>query len=360
MNYFSRVNIFFLTGENSGDEIAGAVAKVLVDQGHQVIGWGGVKLSEAGVNIVRDITSLSVMGFAEVLGMMRKYSRLISRAKADVVNANTDVVVLVDYGYFNLKMARWAHEEGLKVVYLSPPKVWASRSGRAKLLTKYCDEVIVVFPFEKILLNELGVDAQFFGHPLAKDDVEPKKNKSIAILPGSRRQEIIHNLPVMMEGFEKSSYQQATISCANGIEKELIHKIAAKYSDKSWDIHSGNVYDILADAEVALATSGTVTMHCLLTDTLQVVCYKTSEITYQIAKRLIQVPFIALPNLIAGRKIIPELIQHNCTSKRILEEIHSIKINKDEILREYGQIKNQVYRPEAALSIAKTITNKIK
>lgn len=302
---------FFITGEASGDLHAANVVHSLraLDSSSQFFGTGGKHLSKAGVKLVLDIREMAFMGFVEVVRNFFKIRRNFKIVKQAIVDTQPDVVVLVDYPGFNLRMARWAKEQGFKVVYYIAPQVWAWKEGRVKQIKAYVDLLLVILPFEKEFYQKHQIPAVYVGHPLLERVPEPNpetdKDK-IAILPGSRKQEIEKMLPVMLDAMYM-----------HGAQNNLVVAGLSEYGEEYYTsiikgravLEMDKVYEVLDSAKLAIVTSGTASLETALMRVPQVVCYAMNPITYWIAKLLVKVNYISLVNLILGRPVVPEMIQ---------------------------------------------------
>jgi lipid-A-disaccharide synthase len=320
----SAATVVLLAGEPSGDVYAGALAAELgrLRPELRLVGTGGPHMAAAGVELVANLEDLAVMGFLEVAGRLLFFRRL-EREIDDALGARgVRLAVLVDYPGLNLRIARRARARGIPVLYYVPPKVWASRPGRVQALAEHTDRVAVVLPFEAEYLAARGVRATFVGHPLLDrpDDVAPRDafcrrwrldeaRPILALLPGSRRQELGRHLDLFMEAAERIRAErpevQPVVGRAAALPAELFARTTVQVAD--------DVRGLLRHARAALLKSGTVTLEAALEGTPGVVAYRTSALTWQIAKRLLRVEHVALPNLVAGERVMPELLQGAAT-----------------------------------------------
>jgi lipid-A-disaccharide synthase len=324
----SAATVLLLAGEPSGDVYAGALAAELgrLRPELRLVGTGGPQMEAAGVELVAHLEDLAVMGFLEVAGKLL-YFRSLEREIDDALGARgVRLAVLVDYPGLNLRIARRARARGIRVLYYVPPKVWASRPGRVRALAEHTDRVAVVLPFEAEYLAARGVRATFVGHPLLDrpDDVAPRDafcrrwrldeaRPVLALLPGSRRQEVGRHLNLFMEAAERIRAErpevQPVVGRAAALPAELFAGIPFRVAD--------DVRALLRHARAALLKSGTVTLEAALEGTPGVVAYRTSALTLQIAKRLLRVEHVALPNLVAGERVMPELLQAAATPRAL-------------------------------------------
>jgi len=367
------VKYFFVSGESSGDYISSLIAKQLIDT-HQaeIKAMGGKHLSLAGAEVVIQIEDSKVMGWYDVITHLPTFKRIMSAVKAEISKFQPEVVLLVDFGSFNLRLAKWCKKQGYYVVYFIPPKVWASRENRIESLRKYCDQIIVLFPFEKDYFESKGLPVSFHGYPLANIKNEVPKDAHfreqnelddrsiLAILPGSRKQELKFMVEPMLTAALRFPNYQICVSLAEGFTKqELLDYIPSK-AHKKIKIIEGKPYQLLHHSALAIVTSGTATLECALLGTPMIVCYKTHWLNYEIAKRLIKVPYISLPNLLLSEEVVPELIQSKCKADHIYKEVKS-GLNPTQLSLQRGQfckIYDNLYNINAISSIAKTINDR--
>ncbi len=349
---------YVIAGEASGDLHGSNLLKEIMqlDAVATVRCWGGDKMAETGAELVKHYRDLAFMGFAEVIKNLPTIMRNFSFCKKDIRAFAPDVVILIDYPGFNLRMAEWAHKEGLRVIYYISPQVWAWKENRVKAIKRYVDEMLVILPFEKEFYAGHDMDVQYVGHPLVKviDDFQEhanedhhflpgNQNKIIAILPGSRKQEIEKKLPVMLSVASFFPDYDFVVAKAASLDDNF-------YSDmmpKAKNIFSvaNKTYSLLNVAKAALVTSGTATLETALFSVPQVICYKGSALSYEIAKRLIKIKFIGLVNLIMNKEVVKELIQHELTTQNLRKELEELLTNNDkkrEIQEQYRMLKHNL------------------
>ncbi|HLO46057.1 MAG TPA: lipid-A-disaccharide synthase [Leadbetterella sp.] len=341
---------FIVAGEKSGDMHAANLCLELVKlrPNAEMTGWGGEKMEAAGVNILKNYRELAFMGFWEVIKNLSTILGFFKLAKKQIRDFNPDVVILVDYAGFNLKLAKWAKNEGFKVVYYIAPKAWAWRASRAETIKKYVDLLLVIFPFEKAFFEKYGINTRFVGNPLfdeiAKFQANPKfreenglaNKRIVALLPGSRKQEIENMLGLMLNLTKEYADIQWVVA---GI---------SNFDTGFYTMHGGDfkvifdqTYDLLAVADAAVVTSGTATLETALFKVPQVVVYKTSNFSYQIAKRLVKIKYISLVNLVAQKQVVKELIQDEYSLKNAKNELEKLLFDnkcRDKQLMEYNGI----------------------
>lgn len=343
---------YIIAGEPSGDLHGSNLMKAIKneDETATFAFWGGDHMLKVDHNIITHIRETSIMGFVEVVRNLSKIKNFFKKAKRTISEFDPDVLVLIDYPGFNLRMAKWAKEKGYKVVYYISPQLWAWKKGRIKTIKNYVDEMIVILPFELDFYRENGVEAHYVGHPLLpviqsfKDESrtftkEKNEKKVLAILPGSRRQELSKLLPEMLKGaLHFSKDHDVYIAMAPNIEKSFYLDLTGPNRDEIHFIEN-DTYNLLSVADIAIVTSGTATLETALFGVPQVVCYKTSAVNYEIGKRLVDLEFISLVNLIAGKEIVPELIQNKVNSMGIKEAIHDVQKKYDSIKNEYQDLR---------------------
>lgn len=311
-------------GELSGDLIGAELCRdmLTIAPDTQVLGWGGKAMSSAGCELLHETTDAASMGFAEILMAIPKYLQLLAEAKKDITAHQPDVIVLIDQAGFHMRLLPWIKKQGIKVVYLIPPKTWASRASREDKLRKYCDGIIVGYEFEKEHFSSKGISTQYYGHPYLRpiEDAQQPQVNHIAILPGSRKQEVNRILPIIADVIAQNTYYQWHISVAPSVDIKTFSIL-----DKtSIHFHREPINEWIGKCSAAIVTSGTVSVEVVLAKTPQVVTYRMHPLTYQIAKRIITTKYISLPNLMLDRQYITELIQNDCTAKNITAELSSL------------------------------------
>ena len=309
--------------------------------------WGGDKMQAAGAVLVKHYRDLAFMGFVEVLKNIRTILNNLDFCKKDILEYKPDVLILVDYPGFNLRIAKWAKQQGLKVIYYISPQVWAWKESRVKAIKRDVDKMLVILPFEKEYYKKWDYEVEYVGHPLADviDNFVPGKKifegkKIVALLPGSRQQEILKKLPVMLEASKNFPGYHFVVAKAPGIEEGFYNDLLASYPNASFVVNK--TYQLLHEAKAALVTSGTATLETALFGVPEVVCYKGNSISYQIAKRLIKIKYICLVNLIMDKEVVKELIQDELTVENITAELNSILSNSErrqQLLNDYTELK---------------------
>lgn len=328
---------YIIAGEASGDLHGSNLMKALKqkDSTAEFRFWGGDLMAQQGGTLVKHYRDLAFMGFLEVAMNLRTILNNIKFCKEDIKNNRPDVLILVDYPGFNLRIAKFAKELGIKVVYYISPQLWAWKEGRVEIIKKYVDEMMVILPFEEDFYKKHGVHSHFVGHPLLDAistlqniDVEVFKKENnlnekeiIALLPGSRKQEVEKMLEMMLSVRPYFKEYQFVIAGAPSLPKEFYQN----YVDENVHFVSNKTYDLLRCSKAALVTSGTATLETALLNVPEVVCYRGSKISYAIAKRLVKnIKYISLVNLIMDREVVKELIQNDLNTNNLVEELKKI------------------------------------
>lgn len=348
---------YLVAGEASGDLHASNLMKAIKERDPQADFrcWGGDLMEAAGGDLVKHYRDLAFMGYWEVFVHLNTILRNIRICETDILLYEPDVLVLVDYPGFNLRVAEFAKEHGIKVCYYISPQIWAWKKKRIKKIKQYVDEMMVILPFEEKFYADNGMRVNYVGHPLLDavsknlhDSEEVKQFRErnglddreiIALLPGSRKQEIKAILPQMLRMVELFPKYQFVISQVSWQPKELYDKYV---KDTPVKMALGSAYPLLANAKAAIVASGTATLETAMIGTPQVVCYAGSEISYLIAKHLISgINYISLVNLIMDKKVVTELIQHDYNTQHLKEELQLItqdKANIDRMKADYKQL----------------------
>src|SRR5688572_6797080 len=350
---------YIIAGEASGDLHAGNLVRGLqkLDERAELRGWGGDHMEYAGVKLVKHYRDLAFMGFVEVILNLRTIFKNLAFCKLDIKGYKPDVLILVDYPGFNLRIAEWAKRENIKVIYYISPQVWAWKENRVNGIKKNVDKMLVILPFEKQFYQKWNFDVEYVGHPLVQviedfkdsqrsnqltDMLQPGKSQLlIALLPGSRKQEILKKLPIMLEVARHFPAYQFVVAKAPGIEDDFYRALLAPYTNVSSVVNK--TYDLLNVAKAALVTSGTATLETALFSVPEVVCYKGSAISYHIAKRLIKIKYISLVNLIMNKEVVRELIQDELTVENLRAALDTLLFNsekKQQLATDYEALKN--------------------
>jgi len=326
------MKIFMVAGEASGDIYGGLLAKNFANSTLTLRGWGGENMQSSGVTITKHYRELAYMGLWEVISHLPTILKNIDTCWNEIHDFKPDALVLIDFPGFNMRIARKARKAGIKVYQVVAPQVWAWKKGRVKNLARDYTAVFPVLPFEHDLLSTSGVPSIYHGHPIIDtlddnfkkvEDKVVREKPILALLPGSRKQELKKMLPLLLEVAQRFPSMNPIVAGAPGASLEL-YKLAEK---AGVEVQFGKTRDILSSAKLAVITSGTATLEGAVLGTPHVLVYKTSALTYVAAKLFVKVKFIGLTNLILGREVVPELIQADCTVDNIQRELLSEKVN---------------------------------
>lgn len=333
---------YIIAGEASGDLHASNLMKELskLDEEAEFRCWGGDRMEERGGTLVKHYRELAFMGFTEVIINLRTILKNISYCKKDISRYNPDVVILVDYPGFNFRIAEFTHSKNIKTFYYISPQIWAWKQSRVHKVKKWVDHMFVILPFEKSFYNKFNVEVDFVGHPLL-DAIEEKEKISlkefnrknnlndkqiIALLPGSRKQEISRMLPIMLSLKENYPEYQFVIAGAPSQDKGFYEQFVKK---SGVHVVFKQTYDLLQNARAAVVTSGTATLEAGLFEVPQVVCYKGGKISYYIARVLVKVDFISLVNLVMKKEVVTELIQNDLNAKQLKKELDKLLYSEE-------------------------------
>lgn len=364
---------YIIAGEASGDLHGSNLIKQLhqLDSDANIRCWGGEMMRLAGATLIKDYKDLAFMGFAEVIMNLSTILKNIKFCKQDIQSFKPDVLILIDYPGFNIRIAEWAKKEGIKTVYYISPQIWAWKENRVHTIKKYVDKMLVILPFEKDFYCKWKYKVEYVGHPLVEVIEQFKSShkkplagekKTIALLPGSRKQEINKKLPIMLEVSKAFPEFQFIVAKAPGQEDAFYEPFLAPYTNVS--AIGGKTYELLNQATAALVTSGTATLETALFEVPQVVCYKGNSISYEIAKRVIKVKYISLVNLIMDKPVVKELIQNEMTTENCIKELKDLLENsqrKKQMQEDYQRlIKLLSEGGPASLNAAKIIYEFVK
>lgn len=357
---YTTMQYYIIAGEASGDLHGSNLIKELrlLDSMADIRCWGGNKMEAAGAILVKHYKELAFMGFAEVIKNLPTIFKNLDFCKKDIFAYKPDALILIDYPGFNLRIAAWAKQRGIRVIYYISPQVWAWKESRVKGIKKSVDKMLVILPFEKEFYKKWNYEVEYVGHPLVQvidefklqyfNEASVYKVASfpnngvniIALLPGSRKQEILKKLPVMLQVAANFPLYHFVVAKAPGLEESFYNDLLAPYKNVSSVVNK--TYELLSQSKAALVTSGTATLETALFEVPEVVCYKGSAISYQIARWLIRIKYICLVNLIMDREVVKELIQHNLTVKNITTELTSILFDtakKQQLQKDYTELK---------------------
>ena len=348
----NTMKYYIIAGEASGDLHGSNLIKEIkkLDVNADFRAWGGDKMEALGLILVKHHKDLAFMGFVEVVRNLPTIIKNLKFCKEDILKYAPDALILIDYPGFNLRLVKWAKEKGLKVIFYISPQVWAWKESRVSLIKNYVDKMIVILPFEKEFYKKFDIDVEYAGHPLVKvvedyiagaESNNPDERNIIALLPGSRKQEIKRKLPLMLETSKHFPGYTFIIAKAPGITDEYYNTFLSPFTNVT--AVSGQTYSILIQSKAALVTSGTATLETALFEVPEVVCYKAGELSYQIAKRLIKLKFISLVNLIMNKEVVKELIQNDLTVKNLTQELQQLltdETRQQQIKKDYRDLKH--------------------
>ncbi|MBD0825305.1 lipid-A-disaccharide synthase [Aestuariibaculum marinum] len=366
---------YILAGEASGDLHGSNLMKALfeVDAHAEIRFWGGDLMQAVGGTLVKHYKERAFMGFAEVIMNLNKIFKLIAYCKEDIKDYNPDVLIFIDNSGFNLRIAKWAKQEGIRTNYYISPQVWASRAKRVFDIKRDIDDMYVILPFVEDFYKKYDYKVNFVGHPLIdaivnRDQVNESKFRDtynldkrpiIALLPGSRKQEIKNMLSVMLKMVDSFKDYQFVIAGAPSQDYSFYESFIKSNNVK---FISNKTYDLLSISTAALVTSGTATLETALFKVPQVVCYKASAISYHIAKRIITLKFISLVNLIMDKEVVTELIQNDFNKKRLKQELTRIldETERKKMFVNYYELEKALGGKGASKKTAQLIYNSIK
>lgn len=336
---------YIIAGEASGDLHGSRLISAIHKNDPAAIfrAWGGDKMEAAGATIIKHYKDLAFMGFTEVISNISTILSNMKFCKKDIINFDPDVVIFIDYPGFNLPIAKFVKNKGFKTIYYISPQIWAWKEKRIHTIKKVIDKMLVILPFEKDFYEKWQYKVDYVGHPLIENIEEYKRSvdlqqikhtlqvdmnkKLVALLPGSRKQEITKKLPIMLKSTTYFPDVEFAVAQAPGITDDFIKSFVAQYNNVK--IIKNSTYDLLSIADAALVTSGTATLETALFRVPEIVCYKGSAISYTIAKQLIKVKYISLVNLIMDQAVVKELIQHELTAENIKLELTELLYNEN-------------------------------
>lgn len=359
---------YLIAGEASGDLHGGNLIKALKKEDPQTDCrcWGGDHMQAAGATLVKHIKELAFMGFWEVAQNIRTILGNLKHCKKDILEYQPDALILIDYPGFNLKIAAWAKENGIKVYYYISPQIWAWKENRIHKIKQFVDQMFVILPFEKDYYKKHNFEVTYVGHPLldvtstftpTPDFItqnELSNKPIIALLPGSRKQEIERMLTTMLAVQKDFPDYQFVIAGAPALPLSYYRQIIQQ---KDIPIIQNDTYSLLSHARAALVASGTATLETALFKVPQIVCYKGSYITYRVAKTFVKIKYLSLVNLILDRPLVDELIQQECTPVGIQSALSKLlqKENSDALRKAYDHLIQLLGNKGAAERVAKAI-----
>ncbi len=372
--------IMMIAGEASGDLHGGELVKELfkADPDLEIFGVGGDNMRRAGMELYYHVDQLAYIGFWEVIKHYNYFRRIFFHLLEELDKRRPDIVVLIDYPGFNLKFARQAHKRGVKIFYFIAPQVWAWAQGRAKKMAKYIHRLAVIFNFEVPFFKKYGIKTTFVGHPLM-DGLKTTMDKQafcqhfdinpdaplLALLPGSRKQEIDFLLPVMLESAAALKKQhgelQIAVSKADTIREEHFDSYLKAYPDVR--IIKNKTYDLMKHATAAIVASGTATLETACFETPFVIAYRVSPLSYLIGKTLVKIRYIGLANIVAGEPVAREFIQQELTVENLKPELEKLLYDnhyRDAKINKLKKVKQKLGAPGAAGKTARLILEQLK
>lgn len=367
---------YIIAGEASGDLHASNLMYEISkkDQKAEFRCWGGDRMKEKGGEIVKHYRDLDFMGFVEVIANLKTIFRNIRFCKEDILQYAPDVLILVDYPGFNLRIAEFASTNNIKVMYYISPQVWAWKKGRVKKIRRLVDKMMVILPFEKEFYSTYNYDVDFVGHPLldaienfpftAKDqfvnDNQLDGRPLISLMPGSRKQEISRMLKIMLQLVPIFRDYHFLIGAAPSVDDNFYYRITTGYDVK---LIRGQTYNMLNHSDAALVTSGTATLETALIGVPEVVCYKGNPVSFFIARQLVNVKFISLVNLIMGRELVKELIQNDLRIVNLKNELNSLLFDqryRNGILEGYEELRSMLGGAGASAAAADIVVGVVE
>ena len=361
-----NTKIFIVAGEVSGDLHGANLIKEInaLTRNVAFIGWGGDRMEKEGMTILKHVKTLSFMGFLEVLLNLKTIIRNIKDCKNQIIASQPAALILIDFPGFNLRIAKWAKKHNIPVIYYISPQIWAWKESRVKAIRRDVSKMYCILPFEQQFYAKFNVDVSYLGHPLLDEITEfrlcespkiiPSSKPILALLPGSRLQEVKRKLPLMIEASKSFPQYQVVVACSINLDEAFYRQ----YADDTIQLIFGKTYEILNQSSIALVTSGTATLETALFNVPQVVCYKSSPLSFAIAKLLVKIKYISLANLIMNKEVVSELIQGNCTVDNMVQQLRLIEVDQPkrlEILLDYQNLATLLGQNGASKRVAEDI-----
>lgn len=366
---------YLIAGEASGDLHASNLMKAIKERDPNAAFrcWGGDLMKKQGGDLVKHYRDLDFMGFVEVLLNLKTVLGNLKFCREDILNFQPDALILIDYPGFNLRIAEFAHHAGFKVFYYISPQIWAWKQSRVKKIKAFVNKMFVILPFEKDFYAKHGYNVDFVGHPLldAIDNFEKEQDSGrfhtengldsrpvIALLPGSRKQEVSKMLSDMLRMVDHFPDYQFVIAGVATLGEDFYKEITGQ---KQVKVLFNQTYLLLRNAYVALVTSGTATLETALFGVPEVVCYRGSRLSYQIAKRIIKVKYISLVNLVMDRPVVKELIQQELNERKLKQELSRMlqPLHREKLSEDYKLLKEKLGGSGASAHAAEAIVNAI-
>ncbi|HKC68672.1 MAG TPA: lipid-A-disaccharide synthase [Bacteroidia bacterium] len=370
------MNYYVIAGEPSGDLHGSNLLKAIkqVDEKAHFRCWGGDLMQAQGGEIIVHYKKIAFMGFVEVILNLRTILKNIAFCKEDILKHKPDALILIDYPGFNLRIAKWAKEQGIRVFYYISPTIWAWKENRINTVRDCVERMYVILPFEKKFYGDRGVEVEYYGHPLVdvlkkeQEKVIPRREflakyklnekPIIALLPGSRFQEIKRILPVMMQVIQYFPDYQFVVAATNSLPATFYQETTKGYPVT---VITNDTYSIMQHAHVGLIKSGTSSIEAALFNLPHIVCYLGNGTSFYIAKKLVKVEYVSLVNLILGRLVVTELLQQDFTIPKIVEELKILLTDKKryEILNDYKLLLSMLQEENISLKIANSIYKRL-
>lgn len=372
--------VVIIAGEESGDRYGAELAHHLQAWNNTLIisGIGGQHMQQAGVNLVSDLARFGVTGFTEVLRHFLIIRRAFKLIKTHLAQHKPDLLILIDYPGFNLRLAKIAKQLGIRIVYYISPQIWAWKAGRINTIQACIDRMAVILPFEKKLYQQAGVSVDFVGHPLVSkipnypdlDELRDRLNLPadatiIALLPGSRRNEIAQHMPILVKAAKLLAQENPAlhfvVPVACTIDPQIINNYFAK-QPVSVSIINGQALEVAACSDCVVVASGTASLECALLEKPMCIIYKASFLTYFMATKLIKVKYLGLCNLLKNKMIVPELLQYDCNAQEIARMIKRLlkdKVASTTMTNQLKNLKQELSAAQADISISELIKQEL-
>jgi lipid-A-disaccharide synthase len=369
---------FIIAGEQSGDLHGSNLIRGLrsADRAAEIFCWGGEEMERAGGKLLMHYGKLAIMGFIPVLMNLRTIAGNMTLCKNQIVEHSPDVVILIDFPGFNLRIAKYAKKAGFRVFYYISPKLWAWKESRVEKIRKYVDRMFIIFPFEVEFYRKHNIDVEYYGNPLV-DEITRKKSITgsredlkrslglddrpvIGLLAGSRKGEVKYILPQMVKVIKYFPGYQFVLATVNSIPEEYYRRFTG---DMPVTMIKGKSYEILLASEASLVKSGTSTLEAALLNIPQVVCYKGDQISFQIARQIVKIRVFSLVNLIMGKEVVKELIQFLLTEENLVKELSAILpggSGREKMLSDYAELRKILGPSGASVRIAEEMVDTLK
>ena len=353
---------FVIAGERSGDLHAAKLVEeiIQIDSESEIFAWGGDHLADSGANLLRHYKEFSVMGLSQVIKKLFVLKRIFNECKKQIIASKAERIILVDFPGFNLRIAKFAKNRNLDVYYYIPPKLWAWGAWRLATLKKYVDEVVVIFPFEVDWYKKRGVRAEYFGNPSVemiedrpKSDHQEDNQTTIALFPGSREQELKSSIPIFEEFIAMDNAENFNVAGVSNVSSDIYEPL--KRFENVEIVYDSSI-STLRNSKAAIVTSGTATLETALVGVPQIVCYRTSLLTYLAAKYLLNVKYISLVNILLKRELVCELLQSEFNAKRLSAELSRVLNDTGTILSGYAELKSLLSGKNPSVRIAQHIS----